>query len=322
LRHTLDLEREITLKEVVDGQQRCRSIIEFKDNRFSSRHSEHSRRVYYRDLTAPQRHQFLMAKLPIAQLIGADDADVIEIFGRLNAVAKTLNAQEKRAAQYSGEFHQFCLKQAVEHLPIWRNRNIFSATQISRMQEVQFVADLTLSMLNGITDFQAQRITKAYKEWDEDFPEKLELVERFERIYEHIAAIRPEVFRDTIFSRSPVFYSLVLVLDSQSKLPSTQTTKDRLIEIDSRFNDPRPSPERPERDLVFVRRAQHQHNAFVSALLGTSTLRRSSGNHACLGRHCGCPTGPLWNAISSTFKLQMRYSVLNHHCRRCWLRWS
>ena len=74
-----------------------------------------------RTLSAPQRHAFLMAKFPVAYLIGADDSDVIEIFGRLNAVSKTLNAEEKRAAQYSGEFHQFCLREAVKRLSIWRD---------------------------------------------------------------------------------------------------------------------------------------------------------------------------------------------------------
>lgn len=252
LRHTLDLDREITIKEVVDGQQRCRSIIEFKDNKFTARHPDHNGRVYYKDLSNSQRHQFLMAKLPVAQLIGADDADVIEIFGRLNAVSKTLNSQEKRAAQYSGEFHQFCLKKAVEYLPLWRNRNIFSATEISRMQEVQFIADLSLSMLDGIIDFQAAKITRAYKEWDENFSERDYLNKKFERLFTYIAELKPGSFSDTIFSRSPVFYSLLLVLDSLPSLPHLHITEDILVEIDARFNDPRPLSERPTADANFT----------------------------------------------------------------------
>lgn len=252
VRHALDLERELTVKEVVDGQQRCRAIIEFRENAFSARHPEHSRRILYRDLTLAQRHQFLMAKISTAQLIGADDSDVIEIFGRLNAVSKTLNPQEKRAAQYSGEFHQFCLKRAVQYLPLWRARNIFSAAEISRMQEVQFVADLSISMLNGITDFQAARITRAYRDWDSDFPERNGLESRFERVFGLIANLGPEIVRDTIFSRSPIFYSLVLVLDSLEPLPSERVFADRVSEIDARFNDPRPNSERPEADLTFV----------------------------------------------------------------------
>jgi hypothetical protein len=252
VRHTLDLEKEKTVKEVVDGQQRCRSIIEYKANDFSARHPEHSRRVYYRDLSPSQREAFLMAKLPVAYLIGADDSDVIEIFGRLNAVSKTLNPQEKRSAKWSGEFHQFCLREAVVRLSLWRDLNIFTATDISRMAEVQFTAELSMALVNGMTDFSAARIDKAYMEWDENFPARDEATKRFARVYSKIASLNPEVIKDTIFSRSPLFYSLVLVLDDLSKLPPKGDLERVLGDIDARFNDSRPAAERPEEDLEFI----------------------------------------------------------------------
>ncbi len=252
LRHAIDLERELTVKEVVDGQQRCRSIVEYKEGKFGASHPEHSRRVYYRDLSPSQRQQFLMAKLPVAYLIGANDSDVIEIFGRLNAVSKTLNAQEKRAAKWSGEFHQFCLREAVERLPLWRGLNIFTATEISRMREVQFIAELAMALIDGMDDFSAARVDQAYKRWDEDFPDRDTVAKHLERIYQMIASLRPETVKDTIFSRLPVFYSLILVLDSLKKMPAKITLEETLDEIDTRFNDPRPPAERPEEDLEFV----------------------------------------------------------------------
>jgi hypothetical protein len=252
IRHTIDLEREMTVKEVVDGQQRCRSIIEYKDGVFAARHPGHSKRVRYGDLSPSQRQQFLMAKLPVAYLIGADDSDVIEIFGRLNAVSKTLNAQEKRAAKWSGEFHQFCLHEAVERLPLWRGLNIFGAADISRMREVQFTAELAIALAEGMNDFSAARIDAAYRQWDEDFPDRDVVAKRLERVYKVVASLGPDTVKDTIFSRSPVFYSLILVLDSLKKLPTKVVLEETLDEIDTRFNDPRPSPERPEKDLEFV----------------------------------------------------------------------
>lgn len=252
IRHTLDLEREKTVKEVVDGQQRCRSIIDFKSNAFSARHPDHKNRVYFKDLTTAQRESFLMSKLPVAYLIGADDSDVIEIFGRLNAVSKTLNAQEKRAAQYSGEFHQFCLREAVSRLSLWRGMNIFSATDISRMAEVQFTADLTMAMVNGMSDYSAARINNAYRDWDEEFPERFDVAQRLDRVYSKIASLSTETIKDTVFSRSPVFYSLILVLDSLAKLPSKSSLEQSLTDIDARFNDLRPLAQRTKEDVDFV----------------------------------------------------------------------
>jgi hypothetical protein len=237
---------------VVDGQQRCRSIIDYKENAFAARHPEHRRRVLYRDLTPVQREAFLMAKLPVAYLIGADDSDVIEIFGRLNAVSKTLNAQEKRAAQYSGEFHQFCLREAVDRLSLWRGMNLFTATDISRMAEVQFTAELAMAMVNGMTDFSSARVDAAYRQWDEDFPERTMVADRLERVYSKVAALKPEVVKDTIFRRSPLFYTLVLVLDSLGRLPGKNALEQALVDIDARFNDPRPLTRRPKEDVAFV----------------------------------------------------------------------
>jgi hypothetical protein len=208
--------------------------------------------VFYRDLTPLQRESFLMSKLPVAYLIGADDSDVIEIFGRLNAVSKTLNAQEKRAAQYSGEFHQFCLREAVDRLYLWREMNIFTATEISRMTEVQFTAEVAMAMVVGMSDFSAARIDAAYKGWDEDFPERDSVTKRLDRVYDKVASLKLEAVKDTIFSRSPVFYSLVLVLDQATRLPSKSAMEQILVDIDARFSDPRPLSQRPKEDVEFV----------------------------------------------------------------------
>jgi hypothetical protein len=252
IRHTIDLELERTIKEVVDGQQRIRSIIDYRAGVFAARHPDHARRVKFADLTVTQKNTFLMSKLPVAYLIGADDPDVIEIFGRLNAVSKTLNSQEKRSARYSGEFHQFCLREAVDRLSIWRNLNIFTATDISRMAEVQFTAELSIAFVNGMTDFSTKRVDDAYRAWDEDFPEREDVASRLERVYKTVGALRPEAIKETIFGRSPVFYSLALVLDSISRIPAKSALEQILVDIDARYNDPRPPAERPKEDLDFV----------------------------------------------------------------------
>lgn len=50
IRHKINIETEKTIKEVVDGQQRVRSILEFRNGEFSARHPDHAKRVRYDDL--------------------------------------------------------------------------------------------------------------------------------------------------------------------------------------------------------------------------------------------------------------------------------
>jgi Protein of unknown function DUF262 len=113
IRQQIDVENERSMKEVVDGQQRVRTILAYRHDDFASKHPSHKARVKYSQLTTPQKGNFLSTPLSVGYLIGATDQDVIEIFGRINSVSKILNPMEKLNAQYSGDFKQYCLNEAV-----------------------------------------------------------------------------------------------------------------------------------------------------------------------------------------------------------------
>ena len=213
IRHQIDLEQERSIKEVVDGQQRIRSIISYRNDEFAAGHPGHNGKVRYSELTNAQKRAFLLTALSVGYLIGAEDADVIEIFGRINSISKTLNPQEKRNAQYSGDFKQFSLRQATMRLPFWRSTGIFSAAQISRMQEVQFISDLAINLVEGLVDFSAPKINRYYKENDVEFPQASELNERFEHLFRKLAAVPASVFSDTVFQQQQLAFSLLVVVD-------------------------------------------------------------------------------------------------------------
>ncbi len=219
IRHTIDLESEKSIKEVVDGQQRVRCLIEYKDDQFAASHPAHKRPVRYSGLEAAQKKQFLLTSLSVGYLVGAEDRDVIEIFARINSVAKTLNPQEKRNAQFSGAFKQFCLNEAVDRLPIWRTYGVFTDNDIARMTEVQFISDLTMNLLEGLQDFSAARLNRIYKKYDEEFPADDEMKRRLERLFELVLELRVDLLKSSVFSRPQVLFSLLLVMDSLWPIP-------------------------------------------------------------------------------------------------------
>src|SRR5437588_5403276 len=51
IRHSLDVAAERSIREVVDGQQRIRAILEYSENQFPCHHPSHSKKVNYSDLT-------------------------------------------------------------------------------------------------------------------------------------------------------------------------------------------------------------------------------------------------------------------------------
>lgn len=236
VRYSIDLDQGKTIKEIVDGQQRSRAIIEYCSDEFSAKSSPATARKTFSQLERTQRGTFLLTAIPIGNLVGATDEDVIDIFGRINSVSKTLNQQEKRNAAYSGELKQFCLSQASSRIAFWRHYNLFSANEIARMIEVQFISDVTYNMLNGLSDFSQKKVDDFYKEYDEDFPHYKTVAARLDRIFDFIAKLDVSSLRDTVFTRQPIFFSLLIVLDSLPTLDAKRIGK-ALHEIDDRYHD-------------------------------------------------------------------------------------
>jgi uncharacterized protein with ParB-like and HNH nuclease domain len=252
IRHSLDLDREKSIKEVVDGQQRIRAIIDYVNGGFAARHPDHPKPVKYAALTRSQREEFRLTSLSVGYLMGASDTDVIEIFGRLNSVSKTLNQQEKRNALFSGEFKQFALTEAASRVKLWRDLTVFTANDIARMLEVQFVSELAINMLNGLQDYSERGITKVYEEFDETFHHRASLESRMERIWAKLVTLKPDAIKDTIFSRSPLFFSLFIILDSIKARITKTILEDALWEIDERFSSGVPLTARPKKEAAFV----------------------------------------------------------------------
>jgi hypothetical protein len=252
IRHSLDIEKEKSVREVVDGQQRIRSILEYVSDGYAARHPNQKRLVKYSELSKLEKESFRMTKLSIGYLINANDADVIEIFGRLNSVSKNLNEQEKRNAKFSGEFKQFCLKQAAKRVNLWRDLRVFTANDIARMEEIRFISDLVLNIINGLSDFSAKSLDTIYKEYDENFPQHDGISELMERVFVKIASSDPRVIKDTIFSRQPLFFSLFLVLANINADISTKALEKSLFSIDSIYNADIPVTGHKEEDAEFI----------------------------------------------------------------------
>jgi hypothetical protein len=250
-RHTVDLEKDKSIRETVDGQQRIRAILEYLDDQFTALHPEQGKKVAYSKLSDAQKRALRETQLSGGWLLGASDADVIEVFGRINSVSKTLNAQEKRNSEFSGECKQFCLRQAAQRVNLWRVLKVFSANDIARMQEVEFVSDLVFNFLKGLSDFKGKSLDAMYSKYDEDFPESQQLTKRLEACFSKIASLPATSITDTIFSRSPIFFSLIVAMDSTNTKIPTKKLDEVIQEIDDRYNSDKPMSERPKVDAEF-----------------------------------------------------------------------
>lgn len=236
IRHSIDFEREKSIKEVVDGQQRVRAILGYYRGDFRAMNYEIGRKVRYDELSRAQKQQFLMTALPIGYLQGATDADVIDIFARINSVAKSLNSQERRNAKFSGAFKQFCVAESTKRLAIFRDYNIFTANDISRMTEVQFMSDLVINLIDGLTSYNSPKLDKYYAKYDDSFDDANRLSSKLDSIFNVIGDLGPDIFKNTIFSRPPVLFSLIMAIESSIDNIELGRIKQAIQDMDAHYH--------------------------------------------------------------------------------------
>lgn len=165
---------------VVDGQQRITSILMFIDNQISLPVNDDWQGQYLRDLDEDQLQAFWNYKLVVRGLSNTNDAEIRDLFVRLNTNNVSLNDQELRNSRYKGHF-----KQAAERFadnPLFQEIGLFTARDIRRMLDVEFASELLLLTVEGVTN-KKDMLEDAYLRFETEFPDEA----RFE--YEFNATI-------------------------------------------------------------------------------------------------------------------------------------
>lgn len=221
LRERIDVETLSTVREVVDGQQRLRTILAFvtpdclpdfvdaDDFVVQKKHNKelHGRKFEKLPADAKKRiisHQFSVHVLPS----DTSDAEVLSIFARMNSTGSKLNPQELRNAEYFGEFKTLSYATAHANLERWRNWKIFSEQQIARMDEVEMTSVLFIQILVGLFERTQKAIEKYYKDKDDNFEESEKVIAEFSEVMELIEDAFGDALSASVYSNTAMFAQL------------------------------------------------------------------------------------------------------------------
>lgn len=167
LRTRIDVVTKRSIREVVDGQQRLRAILDFAEDGFKlSNRSELFEGKKYSTLSEEEKETFLSYAIAVDQLINASDQDVLEVFARLNSYTVLLNGPEKRHAKFQGDFKWAVRNASQAWRGLWQDYKVFSTAQRVRMLDDSFTAELIGVLLDGINDGGDPKIEALYKKYD------------------------------------------------------------------------------------------------------------------------------------------------------------
>jgi hypothetical protein len=204
IRQKINVTTKTSTREVVDGQQRLRTILSFIKDGFtvSKRHNPECGGLLFSQLPEDVQAQVLAYEVSVDLLINLPDAEVLDIFSRLNSYAVVLNEQEKINADHFGPFKVLADYLGRKYYEYWTGQEIFTAKNLLRMLEVNLVADLLIAMLEGIKS--KKQVKKFYDRYEESFEHDTAATEaKFDHVVARISAIYPEGLSDTDFRSCP-----------------------------------------------------------------------------------------------------------------------
>lgn len=243
VRNSIDMDTFGSKKEMVDGQQRIRTLLGFIDPPcladFDVGRDEFTlRKVHYPSLAGKSfgelpesvRKSILSYEISTHVLpIDFDDRQILQLFARINSTGMKLNQQELRNASYSGEFKTWSFNLATEQLDRWRDFGIFSEDQISRMKEVETVSDLLVNMAIGLSGKTQSRLDNYYRNHDDLWAPGPLAADRFRHTMDLVTSILENQPKGSPWSSEVNFFTLFV------------TIYDLLWGLGSKFDKSRPA---------------------------------------------------------------------------------
>jgi hypothetical protein len=232
-------------RDVVDGQQRIRTILSFvapdslhdfdPDRDEFTLDSAHNKKLAgkpFSKFEAADQQKILDYQFSVNSFASdTDDRLILQIFQRINSTGIKLTAQELRNAEFYGQFKTVAYELATEQLNRWRDWKIFTPDQITRMMEVEITIEFILLIMQGILQKSNATIGDFYRSYDKSFPGATEVSARFRGTMDAIEDLFGSQEISERFSNRSIFYALFATIYglhyglSDPKAPYTKLAK-------------------------------------------------------------------------------------------------
>jgi uncharacterized protein DUF262 len=212
-----------TRHEVVDGQQRTRSILRFTKDDLELVGDDVSPKWLgkrFDDLTDGEKRQFWDYEVVVRDLGGASDQEIRDLFRRLNVNAEPLTDQELRHAHFSGSFIK--LMENLADDPWWLDKKVVTVREIRRMRDVEFISELFIGLVAGPQD-KKKTLDDYYENFERSMPDEAKWTARFNATKGLVDSVMGSEV--PAWSGASDFYTLFLLFGALSE--KTQLLSDR-----------------------------------------------------------------------------------------------
>lgn len=170
LYQTYDRAKRKPIMEVVDGQQRLLTIIDFLNDKIRlTKASKNYSGFYFSDLPEEVQERFVMYRIQADVILAAERPQLLEMFRRMNAYTAPLNSAEKRHSRFQGRFKWFVTEISDKISPVLEQFGVLTTKQLVRMADSEMISELILILESGIINRTEKSINDLYEKYDENF---------------------------------------------------------------------------------------------------------------------------------------------------------
>lgn len=216
IRQKINPSTKLSIREVVDGQQRLRTILSFLKDGFqiSRKHNKRYGGFFFSQLSGVDdeiQTNLLNYEISVDLLVNMPDPEILDVFGRLNSYAVILNTQEKINADHFSPFKMLADQVGHRYNDFWLKNGLLTSAQIMRMGDVTLTADLLIAAIEGIKSKKQMKLY--YDLYEKDFAHSVEqLDQRFSQIVSDVSSIYETPLNGSQLARAPIFYSFFTTL--------------------------------------------------------------------------------------------------------------
>lgn len=210
-------------REIVDGQQRLTTIVDFCSDKFPlGKNAKENSGKYFSDLDEDIQDAFWAYTISVDVIRNANRAEILQMFRRMNAFTLPLNEAEKRHSEFFGEFKDWVNRTLDNYGSLLVDWKIYTSRQIVRMIDAEFVTDIALAMSEGIVSTSPKKLKELYRENEDNFEKIDEFNEKLTSTLECVIENFSEL-QGTHAMKPHVFHSLICaMLHNKFGLPGAE----------------------------------------------------------------------------------------------------
>lgn len=221
---------------LVDGQQRVTTCLEFVADEFALDTSVDPRwsGSTFSGLTPEERRRVLQYQFVVRTLPAEwSEERLRDVFARLNRGVSALEDQELRHATYWGPFIK-CMEELAKDEQ-WTDLRVFTANDIRRMADVEFISELVIANLHGFLN-KKDDLDDYYLLYETGFDQEVDVKKTFKKVLPVMVDLA-ETMATKRWRKKSDFYTLFHLLASDVRRWCSANVRPALAVLLDEFAD-------------------------------------------------------------------------------------